>query len=308
MKPFPPGGPLVSVIVPSFNQGAYIRQTIDSILQQDYRPLEVLVIDGASTDETVAVLRGYDAAELHWTSEPDEGVVDAVNKGLSHARGDVVAIQSSDDYYAAPDVIRAAVNELSGDPELGIVYGDSQKIDSQGCLYPIARVGPFGLVDFLTKRTRIPQESAFVRAEALKGVGGWREEVSYAADTDFFLRIALRTKARKIERCLAIRRMHPGQRDEQGARIIRDYWRSIDTNPDIKNLSWTLRRAAAAGKYGTAARYSNSPWWKTYYLYRAGLSYPPSLSPVRAIWSHLVPGLVPLLSIVGKLRRGLSRK
>src|SRR3954463_11687511 len=85
--PSMPERPLVSVIIPSYNQGRFIRETIDSVLSQDSRPIEVLVFDGASKDETVAVLKSYDAPELQWWSEPDRGVVDAVNKGLVRGGG-----------------------------------------------------------------------------------------------------------------------------------------------------------------------------------------------------------------------------
>src|SRR4051812_41118582 len=104
--PSMPERPLVSVIIPSYNQGRFIRETIDSVLSQDYRPIEVLVFDGASKDETVSVLKSYDAPELQWWSEPDRGVVDAVNKGLARARGDIVAIQSSDDVYVPGAISR----------------------------------------------------------------------------------------------------------------------------------------------------------------------------------------------------------
>ena len=90
---------LLSIVVPSYNQGAYIRETLDSIFAQDYRPIEVLVLDGASKDETVEILRSYDAPELRWWSERDRGVVDAVNKGLARASGEIIGIQSSDDTY-----------------------------------------------------------------------------------------------------------------------------------------------------------------------------------------------------------------
>ena len=85
-----PAQPLVSVVVPSFNQGRYIRTTIDSILQQSYRPLEIEVVDGGSRDETVEVLRSYgDIPELRWTSEPDRGVA-VLDLELMNQRGEVV--------------------------------------------------------------------------------------------------------------------------------------------------------------------------------------------------------------------------
>src|SRR5713226_9368149 len=94
-------GTFVSIIVPSYNQGRFIRQTLDSILAQDYRPLEVLVLDGKSSDDTVEILREYEDVfhGLRWWSESDDGVADAVNKGLTRATGTYAGIQSSDDIY-----------------------------------------------------------------------------------------------------------------------------------------------------------------------------------------------------------------
>src|SRR5688572_23386199 len=83
--------PLVSIIVPSYNQGRYIRETLDSIFEQGYRPMEVIVMDGGSTDETVSILESFDSrAEFRWWSAPDRGVVDAVNKSLPLVRGEIV--------------------------------------------------------------------------------------------------------------------------------------------------------------------------------------------------------------------------
>ena len=109
--------PLVSIVVPSFNQGRFIAETLRSCLGQCYRPIEILVQDGGSTDETISVLRSLKASELSWVSEPDKGVVDAVNKGLSRARGEILSIQSSDDAFVC-GAVGAAVGALSEDPEV----------------------------------------------------------------------------------------------------------------------------------------------------------------------------------------------
>src|SRR4051812_7498322 len=123
--------PLVSIIVPSFNQGRFLRQTLESVFAQDYRPLEILVLDGASKDETVEVLKSFDGTpELWWKSEPDKGVVDAVNQGLQRARGELCGILSSDDYYL-PGAISAGVTALQADPSLALVYADAEYIDAE---------------------------------------------------------------------------------------------------------------------------------------------------------------------------------
>src|ERR1043165_2387570 len=92
--------PLLSVIVPRYNHGRYLRATLRSILDQAYRPLEVIVVDGASKDETLDVLKSFEGTpELRWISEKDRGPADAVNKGLAMAKGELIGIQSADDIY-----------------------------------------------------------------------------------------------------------------------------------------------------------------------------------------------------------------
>ena len=267
-----PDRPLVSVIIPSYNQGRFIRETIDSILDQDHRPIEILVMDGASTDETIDVLKSYGVTpELKWTSEPDSGIVEAVNKGFVKVAGDIVAIQSSDDCYL-PGAIAAVVDEFRGNQELGLVYGDTVKTDASGNEILKYRIGPYSLENLFLLRTWIPQPSAFFRREMLDTVGGWDERIPYAPDTDLWIRMAFRSEVTKIDRYLSQRRMHDTQRDTQARKIIRDYSRMIDQSPDIAASPQDLRRAAAAGKYLMRVRYNryDSDLYAAWNLIRAG--------------------------------------
>src|SRR5258708_6136901 len=92
--------PLVSIVTPSFNQGQFIRETIESVLTQDYPNIEYWVIDGGSTDETLAILREYEGdPRFHWLSEPDKGQSDAINKGLVRCHGEIFAWLNSDDVF-----------------------------------------------------------------------------------------------------------------------------------------------------------------------------------------------------------------
>jgi glycosyltransferase involved in cell wall biosynthesis len=297
-----PASPLVSVIVPSYNQGRFIRATIDSILGQEFRPIEILVIDGASTDETVAVLESYgEVPELKWTSEPDSGVVQAVNKGFARVAGEIVAIQSSDDCYL-PGAVARAVQEFRSDGRVGLVYGDTVKVDAAGNELLRQQIGPYSLENLFLAKTWIPQPSAFFRRELLETLGGWDERIPYAPDTDLWIRMAFRTEVRKIDEYFSQRRVHGEQRDTQGAKIIRDYSRMIDQSSDIA-ASPELRRAARAGVYLFKIRYnpSHSDWANAWNRLRAGMIHR-DLRNHREVWRHL---LLPARRFLSRIKQRL---
>jgi glycosyltransferase involved in cell wall biosynthesis len=300
--------PLVSVIVPSYNQGQYIAATLDSIFSQDHRPLEVLVIDGASSDSTVDVLRRYsEHPELQWWSEPDRGVTDAVNKGLVRATGEILAIQSSDDLYA-PGAISAAVSALVSDPALALVYGDAEYIDGEGRARGGTSLPPFDLVEYAGKRTFIPQPAAFFTRAAASAAGPWRAEVSYAADAEFYLRIATHHNVRKIDRVLARYRYHEAQRDKAGSRIARDWEKVVRDWLAENDVSGRTRRKALAGIHLTRAHYLSDAEWapRTVELYRALVLDPTLLGFAQFPRRELIPGRQPIWKVLSKIKRALG--
>lgn len=297
--------PLVSIIVPSYNQGKFIAETLDSILGQDYRPLEVIVVDGASTDETLSVLHRYDdVAEVRWISEADSGVVEAVNKGFALACGEIAGIQSSDDFYL-PGAIRTGVEELLSAQNFGFVFGDIIKIDAAGNEIMKAVLKPFSLKGVLSLQTWIPQPSTFFCLELAKQLGGWREEVPYAADTDLWMRMLLQAEAKKIDRFLAKRRNHGGQRDIHGDRIVRDYSRMIDDLFIKFSAAADLRPAADAGVLLMINRYSRGESERIQ-LQRARAAvklYPPLKEHIHL--PSRIPGVACGLELARKLKRVL---
>jgi len=297
--------PHVSIIVPSYNQGAYIRATLDSILAQDYPSLEVWVIDGASTDNTVEILNTYNHhPTIHWLSEPDTGVVEAVNKGFARITGDIVGIQSSDDYYL-PNAIQTAVTALHNHPEVGLVYGDMQHIDEQGNVTGQSHIAPYSHKALLAKTTWVPQPTAFFRRQLIDQLGGWREDVPYAADTDLWLRMSFHTHLQKINAVLACYRSHAEQRDTQAAKIIADHKKMLSTVDDLKHAPFNLRRAAWSGQAMVQRRYdtSGSEWQRSLYVFRAWLLCPEMFSQHNIHWRWVIPGYMAVKQQLARLKK-----
>jgi glycosyltransferase involved in cell wall biosynthesis len=121
--------PLVSIITPSFNRAEFIEDTIRSVSSQSYQRLEYIVIDGASTDGTLDILETHaQAGALRFLSEPDKGMYDAINKGLSMAQGEILCYLNSDDRYF-PWSVETAVRYLAQNRAVDIVYGDTLVLD-----------------------------------------------------------------------------------------------------------------------------------------------------------------------------------
>ena len=213
-----PAFPSISIIIPSWNQGRFIERTLLSIFKQDYPGrVEVLVADGGSTDETVAVLKQY-GDRLTWWSAPDEGFVDAVAKGAAQTTGEILAIQSSDDYYL-PGAFRAVAAALAQHPAASFVAGGDYAINLAGAVVGAGR--PAGAI---TPRSilfdNLPsQHATFIRRRFWEAVGGMRREVDMCADVDLWYRVAHLAPGQYIPEMLAVYQLHPNQRT-----VTSDQW------------------------------------------------------------------------------------
>ncbi len=297
-----PARPLISVVVPSYNQGAFIRQTIESCLTQDYRPIEIVVMDGASTDNTVEVLRSFgELPELKWISEKDDGVVDAVNKGLRQARGDICAIQSSDDYYL-PGAFSPAAAAFARHPAAGLVFGNVERVDMAGQLLFSPRQVAYSLPRLLAREVFVYQPAAFFRRDLALQLGGWNPRIPHVPDTDLWFRLAFHAAVIQLPEVLAACRTHPGQRDTHLVAIHNEYLQMLAESRELAAAPRALRRAAAAGAALLKFRYGG-PWTDaelTRAAWRA-LCRRPSL-----LWSAALPKhrLIPGYFALTRWRRG----
>ena len=114
--------PKISIVTPSFNQGKYIEQTIQSVLDQDYPNLEYIIIDGGSTDETVEIIKKYEHKIHYWVSEPDKGQTDGINKGFAKCTGEIFNWINSDDYYE-PGTFYKLAKLFTEHPYVDVVCG-----------------------------------------------------------------------------------------------------------------------------------------------------------------------------------------
>jgi GT2 family glycosyltransferase len=216
--------PLVTIVTPSFNQGRFIRATIESVLKQDYPRIEYLVMDGGSTDGTVSILREY-SDRIRWVSEPDRGQAHAINKGWRQAGGSIVAYLNSDDVYL-PGAITHAVSALEAHPEAAAVYGEGYHVDEVGAILERYPTEPFG-ADRLREACFICQPTVFLRRDAVERAGHLDESLRYCMDYDLWIRLA---RAGQIfahtPHYLASTRLHAdtktlGQRGRAHAEILR---------------------------------------------------------------------------------------
>jgi glycosyltransferase involved in cell wall biosynthesis len=204
--------PRVSIVTPSYNQAAFLEETIRSVLLQGYPNLEYIIIDGGSTDGSVDIIRKYEPWLAYWVSEQDRGQSDALAKGFSRATGSILAWINSDDWYA-PGVLHERVRHLQKHSDAALLCGDCIPVAATGNetgLWKSRRHLTPELL--LLKGNQILQPTVFMRREALEAAGGIDTQLHYTMDYELWVRLGLAGRLMYVPGVVAYFRHHVGSK------------------------------------------------------------------------------------------------
>lgn len=300
---------LVSIITPSLNQARYLETTIQSVLSQDYAPIEYILIDGASTDGSTEIIRKYQDRFAYWISEKDSGQAEAVNKGLSRAKGQIIAWLNSDDYYL-PYTISAVVRVFEENPDLVMVYGNMLAVDEQGQTINLLKYKQLSLEDLLCFQI-IGQPSVFFRRAALETAGLLDTNLHFLLDHHLWLRIAQQGKILHIPQTWSAARYHAEAKNRaKAAEFGREAFWILDWakgQTDLMEAVSSVDRRARASAHRVDARYlldAGKSWLALKAWMRALLIHPPT---ALARMNILVSAILNVMGF-GKLRDVFLRR
>jgi glycosyltransferase involved in cell wall biosynthesis len=172
----------ISIVTACFNSADTLRDALDSVAEQSYQEYEHIVVDGASTDATLDILKRYGGGKVRWHSEPDHGIYDALNKGIARASGEVLGFLHADDVYASDQVL-ALIAAAFEDPAVDAVYGDLQYVSKHDPKRVVRhwRSSTFK-PDLLSKGWMPPHPALYVRRALYERIGGFDTRYRIAAD------------------------------------------------------------------------------------------------------------------------------
>ncbi len=210
--------PLVSIVTPTLNQGRFIEQTIRSIEAQTYAHYEHIIVDGGSSDETLEILRRHEGTyPMRWTSGPDEGMYDAINKGMRQAKGEILAYLNSDDLYF-PWTLEVVVEAFGRDREADLIVGDCLRLDSDSG-YLLFQPPPYR--DWLVRTGYLAQPAVFWRRSVADDLGEFDADLRYVADCEFWMRALQHHRLTQVHEFLAVDTIQPGAlRSELGEAVV----------------------------------------------------------------------------------------
>lgn len=245
--------PLISIVTPSFNQGEFIEETICSVLEQDYPRIEYIVIDGGSTDGSVDIIRKYSKRIAYWVSEPDHGQAQAINKGIAHCTGDLVAWLNSDDVYL-PGALRCVGEAYAAKPGrlvAGPVINFRPSTGQEKIIQQ--RLNMQTMLRFWSKDWSWHQPGIFFPRSAVTQVGPLDERLHFCMDYDLVLRLLPQSTVVGVDQPLVRFRLHETSKGESAgfdlfllewSKTSRRYWHHYGLDDSSEHDRYVSNRLA----------------------------------------------------------------
>lgn len=250
----------ISIVTPSFNQAEFIEETIQSVLHQEYPGVEYIIIDGGSEDGSENIIRKYEDQLTFWVSEPDAGQTDAINKGLRHATGDIVAYINSDDSYCPGTFLKIA-EYFEQNHDVAMVYGDVLRTDRNGEYLTTFRPSKLNFTKWLGDRFHIPQPAVFFRHCILDEIGYFDPRYQLGMDKEYWTRIMLNYRVGYLPEILAKMRIYKEAKSYYNCGYLDENLTILDSvfadpklpgrQQDLFSDSDTLKREAYSSVYFT---------------------------------------------------------
>ena len=240
----------ISVIIPAYNQAAYLAEAIQSVYSQTYKDWELVVVDDGSTDDTPQVLAGLRDSRLSIVRQANKGVSAARNTGIRLSSAPLVTFLDADDVFL-PDKLEALREYLSDHPDVGLVVGGKQNIDSSGRTYE-EKASTLTRLDFpeLLLANDIPLGGVMIRRESLERVGGFDESMHSCEDWDLWLRLVVAGyKLSRVKQVVVAYRIHSGQVTGDATAMRIDtvgLWEKFFNLPNLPSYLLAYRGVAVA--------------------------------------------------------------
>ena len=196
----------ISIVTPSYNQGKFLEDTILSVLNQDYKNIEYIIIDGGSTDNSVDIIKKYSDQISYWVSESDGGQSDAINKGFKMATGDYIGWLNSDDFYTEGAILKLVENINSQAVLYYAIQGHCHEDGSHSRIENIDENITFDSI--LNGKSVTSQPGSFYEKEAVEKIGFLDESLKFVMDRDLWLKLLQYGKPKFIPYVMAYLRAH----------------------------------------------------------------------------------------------------
>lgn len=252
--------PTLTVVTPAYNQADFLRDTIESVLSQDYPNIEYVVLDDGSTDRTPQILAEY-GDRFVWETQTNMGQTATINKGWSMTNGEIVTWLNSDDTFYDSTSVRTAMEYLIANPEVGIVFGDSMFTEADGT--ELERTRP--VIDFTYRKmvigceNMISQPSAFIRRSLVEKAGALDPKYYYFMDWDFWMRAGLFGRIEHIDAVLSTYRLHADSKTvaqaKKAAPELEYMYRKFFSRDDIPDDLRAAEREAMMNMFFTSGNY-----------------------------------------------------